>query len=116
MKRICLIVSLFLTGHLVFGQDYAIPKCVQIDELEPALPAYLLNETNIDEIPFEAFKGKVVALEFWATSCKPCIPALEHLALLPSENRSRFYCFGGHKRKSTFPFNEKAYIFTNCFR
>ena len=47
-------------------------------------------EINLEERPFDAFKGKIVVLNLWATWCAPCIremPSLERLASHKSADR-----------------------------
>ena len=49
------------------------------------LPSFVLprvvNRTSSPFTPTEAV-GKVLVLEFWSTTCSPCIPALQRLAAL----------------------------------
>src|SRR5690348_522909 len=39
----------------------------------------LLQAPSGSGIDWQALKGKVVVLEFWSTSCGPCVGAISHL-------------------------------------
>jgi thiol-disulfide isomerase/thioredoxin len=39
-------------------------------------PGFTLNDLNDKQFSLSDFKGKVVLLDFWATSCRPCITSI----------------------------------------
>jgi thiol-disulfide isomerase/thioredoxin len=41
------------------------------------------------EVNWQALKGKLVVLEFWNTSCKPCIEAIPHLNQLAEQFKTK---------------------------
>ena len=65
-------------GEFMKNPDMYIPL-----ELPMALPEFNLKDTNGKVWNSEAFKGKLVMLDYWATWCKPC------LALKPKIDKIR---------------------------
>lgn len=58
-----------------------------------APPPLVLSETVLgpppNEISWDKLKGKVVVLEFWQTTCAPCIEAIPHLNELVEQFSNR---------------------------
>ncbi len=50
-----------------------------------AAPALEVDAPDGVATDWEELRGKVVVLEFWATWCAPCLPALDHLGALARE-------------------------------
>lgn len=48
-------------------------------------PNYRLLGLDGTKYQLHNYRGQVVLLEFWATSCRPCIPAMTHLEILEAE-------------------------------
>ena len=50
-------------------------------------PAPKLSGTLLDgsSVNLDAYKGKVVLIDFWATWCKPCVDAMPHISKLAKE-------------------------------
>src|SRR3954469_18979568 len=51
--------------------------------------AKVLQSPSVDAINLDKLKGKVVVLEFWATWCASCIPALKHMNELADEFKDK---------------------------
>jgi peroxiredoxin len=52
-------------------------------------PAFTLADLNGKAVSSDAFKGKVVILDFWATWCPPCKEEIPHLVRLQSKYRGQ---------------------------
>ena len=60
-----------------------VDEVIAIGRAAPSLRlAEMLQAPEGFDPSWEALKGRVVVLEFWATWCAPCIPALDHLGEL----------------------------------
>lgn len=57
-----------------------VSKYLQMGEQVPNVTFSILSPNGTTDISMESLRGKVVILEFWATFCGPCIPAMDHLA------------------------------------
>lgn len=71
----------FLISFSVQSQDI-VSKYLEMGEQVPNLTFSLLSPDGTTDITMESLRGKVVILEFWATFCGPCLPAMDHLALI----------------------------------
>jgi cytochrome c biogenesis protein CcmG, thiol:disulfide interchange protein DsbE len=56
-----------------------------------AAPAFTLPDTNGRDVSLDALKGRVVALNFWATWCGPCQEEIPELAKIYSQHKDK--CF-----------------------
>ena len=56
-----------------------------------AAPAFTLPDTDGRSVSLKSLKGKVVAVNFWATWCGPCRDEMPELSRVYAENRGR--CF-----------------------
>lgn len=54
-------------------------------------PAFTLLSTTGNHVSLSSLKGKVVAVNFWATWCAPCRAEIPELARVYAENRGK--CF-----------------------
>ncbi len=54
-------------------------------------PGFALQDTDGRRVSLEGLKGRVVAVNFWATWCGPCREEIPDLAKIYSANRSK--CF-----------------------
>jgi thiol-disulfide isomerase/thioredoxin len=72
------IVSLVLGKS--FAQEGAVSESVQVGSLVPNFDINILTKDGTAKKNIKDYRGKVVILEFWATYCGPCLPAMDHLA------------------------------------
>ncbi len=56
-----------------------------------AAPGFTLNDTSGRAVSLASLKGKVVAVNFWATWCPPCRAEIPELSRVYAENRGK--CF-----------------------
>ncbi len=83
MRKILTIVSIVcvLAVH-TYAQEGAVSESIQIGSLVPDFDINILTKEGTAKKNIKDYRGKVVILEFWATFCGPCFPAMEHLATL----------------------------------
>jgi uncharacterized protein (TIGR03435 family) len=77
MKQKLILVPLALLIILVISANAQRPA-PKIGDDAPALKLNKILQANENTVSLNDLKGNVVVLEFWATWCVPCIPALIH--------------------------------------
>lgn len=89
LRRLALaIVALVAIGGVAFAESARPPLFGSVAKLElkaprAAIPALPFKSLDGGDASFDAFKGKVVLINFWATWCIPCVkemPSLNRLA------------------------------------
>ena len=86
MKNILTILSIvYLSLGKIYAQEGAVSESIQIGSLVPNFNINILTKEGIVKKNINDYRGKVVILEFWATFCGPCLPAMDHLAKLQSK-------------------------------
>lgn len=58
------------------------------DMLDASAPSFSLQTLHGEKYNFDSDRGKVILLDFWATSCWPCIAELPHVQRLSEEFRN----------------------------
>lgn len=86
MKSVWLAIVLCL----MVGREALPQSAFDFEQVDaPALGSICPNLalSGLDGKPYRLhdYRGQVVVLEFWATSCRPCIPAMTHLEILEAE-------------------------------
>lgn len=83
MRKILSIVGIVcvLVVH-TYAQEGAVSESIQIGSLVPDFAINILTKEGTVKKNIKDYRGKVVILEFWATFCGPCFPAMDHLAIL----------------------------------
>lgn len=80
-------MSLFCT--FICCLDYCVAlagESQKVGDVPPALAlSRMLQDPAVGEVSWDKLKGKVAVLEFWSTSCGPCIAAIPHLNELVDE-------------------------------
>lgn len=83
MRKILSIVSIVCTFVVsTYAQEGAVSESIQIGSLVPDFDINILTKEGTVKKNIKDYRGKVVILEFWATYCGPCFPAMDHLATL----------------------------------
>ncbi|MFN8357354.1 MAG: TlpA disulfide reductase family protein [Spirosomataceae bacterium] len=83
MKQILLLSCWVLSAWSALAQAYK--EQVDAPTLGKTCPNVVLPVMvagGIKPTALADYRGKVVVLEFWATSCRPCIPAMNHFEIL----------------------------------
>ncbi|CAH0997294.1 Thiol-disulfide oxidoreductase ResA [Emticicia aquatica] len=86
MKKTFTILSIiYLCFGRTFAQEGAVSESIQIGSIVPDFNINILTKEGSIKKNISDYRGKVVILEFWATYCGPCFPAMDHLAALKTK-------------------------------
>ena len=84
IHRFGLVLCAFLLMGLV-----AVPAAFALKLNEPA-PDFVLNNLNGEKVSLARYRGKVVILNFWSTTCAPCLEEIPSLSLLQVDFRGLY--------------------------
>jgi peroxiredoxin len=98
VKNILCFVWLILVGlSPAFGQEFRTFRSQtnppQIGLPVDNYPMKVWKDGMLEEVKLHDYKGKVILLEFWATSCRPCIPAMDNFEIMEAEFGGRVKTF-----------------------
>lgn len=79
------LLLLFICLSICSKGQNIVPKYLQLNDKVPELTFQVLEREELASIQLSQHRGKVIILEFWATFCGPCIPAMDHLASIQKE-------------------------------
>ena len=85
MKKISLLISLISAIITAQAQETVLYDAPSIGQNIPNFNINIYSNGGTVKNKIEDYKGKVVILEFWATYCRPCIPAMDHLGELQKQ-------------------------------
>lgn len=69
--------------HTVVGQGIKEQiDAPQLGKVCPDIFLPIMTSMGTKSVRLSDYRGKVVVLEFWATSCRPCIPAMDNFEIL----------------------------------
>jgi thiol-disulfide isomerase/thioredoxin len=84
---------LTLVGLGTFSQEGVVSQNIQVGIEVPDFEIQVLTSEGSVMTNMRDYRGKVVILEFWATYCGPCLPAMDHLAKVWSNFTSEVEVF-----------------------
>ena len=88
--HIIVIALCLLTSQYGFPSTGQQSPGLKIGDPAPKIDlARILQSPSPDAVSPEKLKGQIVILEFWATWCAPCIPALKHMNELADEFKDK---------------------------
>jgi thiol-disulfide isomerase/thioredoxin len=84
MKKVISFCLLILVGLGAFSQEGVVSQNIQVGTEVPDFEIQVLTSEGSVMTNIRDHRGKVVILEFWATYCGPCLPAMDHLVEVQS--------------------------------
>lgn len=95
--RLLFLLSLFILFSACSKSDNNSNTQVQNtrDASSTKVPRFAIYDLNGKEISSEAFQGKVVVIDFWATWCKPCITEIPEYNKLYEKFKDKNFAFLG---------------------
>lgn len=81
-KKVFLTLLAVALAMRVVAQEGVVSENIQVGSTVPDFTINVLSQEGTMPVNIKDYRGKVVILEFWATYCGPCLPAMEHLAAI----------------------------------
>lgn len=90
----------------VFAQEGVVSQDIKVGVQVPNFSIDILTNEGLTKSEINGYRGKVVILEFWATYCGPCLPAMDHLAKIRSKftNDVEFFAITDEPRSKVVSF------------